>query len=341
MFELLTWLLLWALILYILWYIFSKFINKVYLTWLGGLIVLAFFILAFLDPTNSTVGTIWGVLSLPLKPLGLTIFLLLSAVREGTKKIAANQVVAALLILFFTSTPIVAYWLMAQTERSANTTVQLEGAQAANPNTVRALVVLGDDTLPADPAYGSRMQVSDDGFGTGLASRLLYAGRLYRDQADKGNQPLVIISAGPQPQLSAQEAGEARLVVNQLVNVGVPAGQVIIDPTGLSVRNSAIATERLLLERGFRKGVDTIILVSPSLITRRATSAFSQLGLKVIPRPTDFFAFQVQQPNERLIKLSDLIPNVEALALTTRAMDEYLTSIYYFMRGWLLDPIGF
>ncbi|MBD2464498.1 YdcF family protein [Oscillatoria sp. FACHB-1407] len=342
MFELLTRVLLWVLIVTIIWYIFSRFINKVYLTWLGGLIVFAFIILAFLEPTNKTVGTVWSILSLPLKPLGLAIFLLLNSLKEGTKKIAANQVVAALLVLFFTSTPIVSYWLASQTERSASTTVQLQGDSPPNPSTVRAIVILGDGTSPADPTYGVRTQFSspEDGFGTGLVSRLYYAGQIYQNLAAQGNTPLVIVSAGPQPDSGAEGANRTEDTINLLVSAGVPEERILIEPEGVDVRSSALEVEQLLVERGYEKANDTIVLISPAINIRRATSAFAQVGLQAQARPTDFFAFQLRE-GRRLALLSDLVPNVEALALTTRVVDEYLTSVYYFLRGWLLNPVSF
>lgn len=342
MFELLTRVLLWVLIATIIWYVFSKFINKTYLTWLGGLLVFAFIVLAFFNPTDRTVGTVWSILSLPLKPLGLAIFLLLNALKEGTKKIAANQVVAALLVLFFASTPVVAYWLTSQTEQSAFSTVFVEGDRAPDPATVKAIVVLGDGTPPADPAYGVRTQLSnaEDGFGTGLISRLFYAARLYREQVAQGNDPLIVISAGPQPEIQPQDASEAQSITNLLANVGVPPERIVIESNGMDVHSSAVEVERLLVERGFQTASDTIILITPALNVRRATSAFASVGLQILPRPTDFFAFQLDGQRQ-LALLSDIVPNVEALALTTRVVDEYLTTVYYFLRGWLLNPLSF
>jgi hypothetical protein len=339
MFELLTRVLLWVLIGTIIWYIFSNFINKTYLTWLGGLIVFAFIILAFFNPNDRTVGTVWSILSLPLKPLGLTIFLLLNALKGGTKNVIGNQVVAALLILFFTSTPIMAYWLTAQTEQTAVSTVQVTGDRAPNPTAVKAIVVLGDGTAVSDPSYGVRTQLSnaEDGFGTGLISRLYFAARLYREQVAQGSNPLVIVSAGPQPALDPQDANEAQSVINLLTSAGVPQDRILIDSSGLDVRTSSVAVDQLLTERGFQKASDVIILISPALNTRRATSSFARLGIQTFPRPTDFFAFQLDN-SRQLALLADLVPNVEALALTTRVIDEYLTSIYYFLRGWLLNP---
>jgi uncharacterized SAM-binding protein YcdF (DUF218 family) len=341
MFELLTRVLIWVLIVSLLWYIFSRFINKTYLTWLGGLLLLTFIILAFFNPTDGTIGTIWNVLSLPLRPLGLAIFLLLSALRGGTKLVDGRQVVAALLVLFFASTPVVAYWLTGQSERAAYSTVATQGDRPLDPNAVRALVVLGDGDPNRESTYGIRTQFSntEDQFGTGLMSRLYYASRLYREQAAQNNTPLVIVSAGPQLNTDPQQANNAQAITNVLTTSGVPQDRIIIEPNAIDARTSATEVERLLVERGFLKDRDSVVLIAPALAVRRASSAFALTGLRVVSRPTDFFAFQTNQSRPLAI-LSDLIPNEEALALTTRVVNEYLTSIYYFLRGWLYNPLA-
>lgn len=340
MFDLLTRILLWLLIGTILWYVFIRFIPRVYLTWLGGLIVFAFVILAFLDPTNRTVSSVWGILSLPLKPLGLVIFLLLSALKDGTKKIAANQVVAALLILLLSSMPIVAYWLTAQTERSIVNATAL--VQQANTTLPRAIVVLADDVDLADPSLRSRVQLTNlnDTFSNALASRLYYAARLYTDQAAVGNSPLVIVAAGPQLQLNPSEEAQTiavQTIQNQLIGAGVPGDRIIVETTADDFYDSVVEIDRILETQGFQFQTDSILLVTPALNISRAVSTFARLGVRANPQPTDQFVFQLQE-GRLLARVSDLIPNVDALVLTTRVVDEYLTSVYYFLRGWLESP---
>ncbi|NEQ28536.1 MAG: YdcF family protein, partial [Microcoleus sp. SIO2G3] len=132
---------------------------------------------------------------------------------------------------------------------------------------------------------------------------------------------------------------EAQAIRSTLADRGVPAERVLVDTSGPNIRGSAVGVDQLLRDRGFQSG-DDIIVVSSALNIRRATSSFAQLGVDAVPRPTDRFGFQIQ-PNDRLLLLQDLIPNVDALALTTRVFEEYLSSIYYFLRGWLVNPTGF
>ncbi|MGG6296924.1 YdcF family protein [Leptolyngbya sp. AN02str] len=338
MFEVLTRILLWLLIVAILWYVFNRFIPRVYLTWLGGLIVLAFVVLAFVDPTSRTVSSVWGILSLPLKPLGLVIFLLLSALKDGTKKIAANQVLAALLILLLSSMPIVAYWLTLQAEQSLTAPIAYQNAIAANQ--IRAIVVTGDGINPSDPSFRSRVQVSNtqDGFANVLASRLLYASRLYAEYAPVTN-PFVVVGVGPSMGATNDEAMAEQTIRALLTEAGVPNDRILIEAEGTDLYSSAVAVSRLLEFQGFRRETDAIVLVTPSLSLSRSVSTFAYLGIRAIPQPTDQFAFQLEDGGRLLARVSDIIPNVDALALTTRVVDEYLTSVYYFLRGWLVAPI--
>ncbi|MBD2092479.1 YdcF family protein [Microcoleus sp. FACHB-1515] len=335
MFELLSRILLWLLIFGALWYIFIQFIPRVYLTWLGGLLVLSFIILAFFDPTDRTTSIVWNILSLPLRPLGLTIFLLLIALRDGVKKATGNLVLAALLVLLLSSTPIVAFWLTNQSQQTVFQSIQAQGDRPADPATVKAIVVISDNT---ESSFGTRSQVTTAQAGVDAAetSRLNFAAQLYREQADQGNNPLVIVSTGPPRQ--ENDDSQSQAIRSTLTSGGVPADRILVDTNGANVRTSAVEVERLLRDRGFQGG-DDIVVVASALNIRRAVSTFAQLGVDAVPRPTDLVGFP-NLPNNRLLLLQDLIPSVDALALTTRVFEEYLSSIYYFLRGWLVAPGG-
>jgi uncharacterized SAM-binding protein YcdF (DUF218 family) len=337
MFELLTRILLWVLIFTILWYVFVQFIPRLYLTWLGGLLVAAFIILSFFDPTDRTVSVVWNLLSLPLQPLGLTIVLLLSSLRGGVNKAVGNVVLAALLVLVISSMPIVAYWLTNQTEQSVVNTISGLGDRPADPSLVSAIVVLGDPINPSNPSYRSTLGSAEAELSTGMTARLLQAADLYQEQADQGNSPLVIVSTGPQP--SKDNIENTRAAREVLESQGVPSDRFLAESQGANVRGSALEVDELLRDRGFNDN-DSIVLVASAVNIRRATSTFTQLGFDVIPRPTDLYGFQLQ-PEGRLLVLADLVPNVDALALTTRVVEEYLTSIYYFLRGWLVSPLAY
>lgn len=342
MFELLTRILLWLLVGTIVWYVFIRFIPRTYLTWLGGLIVFAFVILAFFEPGSRVVSSVWSILSFPLKPLGLAIFLLLSALREGTKKVAANQVVAALIILFLSSMPIVAYWLAGQAEGAI---VDIRDSRV-NPSVipaVPAIVVFGEGISPADPSFRSRVQVgnADTGFNNSMTSRIFYAGALYNEQVAVGNNPLVIISIGPQlnapgvldDQSAAQAIGQIALAA------GIPIDDILIETEGVDLYSTAVEIVNALNSRGIATGTNAdILLIAPILNTSRAVSTFASLGVGAVTRPTDQFAFQLNG-GQLVANIADLLPSVDALTLTTRVVEEYLTAVYYFLRGWLGNPM--
>ncbi|MBD1866490.1 YdcF family protein [Oculatella sp. FACHB-28] len=334
MFELLTRILLWALIGIILWRIFLNVIPRIYLTWLGGLLIFTFVILAFLNPTDDTVGAVWQILSIPLKPLGLSLLLLLSAMRSGIKAVAGNLVLAAALILLFSSLPLTAYWLTSQSERSAEAFATNDNIPALT--SAQAIVVLGDSSGLLDSSYRTRTELDEDGISTNLTPRLLYAARLYQEA---GSNPLVIVSAGLQDR-EGEDTNEVQSITNLLAGTGVPSNRIVIDSESAGARTSAEAVVEILEDRGINNDDASVVLVGSAVSIRRASSTFGRLDVAVIPRPTEFSALSLPGSDDFTLRIADFVPSVDALALTTRVVDEYLTSIYYFLRGWLSNPMG-
>jgi uncharacterized SAM-binding protein YcdF (DUF218 family) len=360
MFELITQILILVGIYFLVRFVLLTWIDRKYLTWMGGLVLVLLMVLAFFDPTNRTVGILWGVLSFPLRPLGLSLLLLGYALSAGTKKVRGPQVMSALLILLISSLPLTAYLLTAQTEQKT----ALDLSQRPVDRDVPAIVILGDGTTPSNPAYRLRSQLSNiaDGLSVTLQSRLLYAGQLYAEQRARGISPIVIVSAGPQPILAQPNLTSEQVITNFLVQrAGIPAEQIRVDSEGIDPRSSAIAV-RKLLSPGSVPGdcrlyavCDNTVqelptttaagpripieLVTPALGLRRAASTFARLNFAIIPKPTDFYVFQ-SQAGLRLAALTDLIPSSEALTITSRVVDEYFATVYYFLRGWLTDPLG-
>ncbi|NJR38517.1 MAG: YdcF family protein [Leptolyngbyaceae cyanobacterium CSU_1_4] len=244
---------------------------------------------------------------------------------------------AALLILLVSSLPVTAYLLTAQSEQRP--LLETRGQQEVTAaRGVEAIVVLGDGGSPTDPTYRIRSQLSsgEDGISVGQRSRLFYAAQLYSSQQARGNDPLVIVSVGPRP-VEQEGISETSSVTNLLTANGVPEDRIRIDLEGVDPRTSAVVSQRLLASNDSPTRVP-IMIVAPVINIRRVSSSFAKLNFDVIPRPTDFYVFQLQG-GLRLAAASDLIPNVEALVITTRVVDEYLATVYYFLRGWLVDPL--
>jgi hypothetical protein len=365
--ELITQILLLIGIFFLIRFVLWNLVPRFYLTWLGLLVLLFVLASVFFTPDNRTAGILWGIISFPLRPLGLSLLLLGYALSRtypifgGKAKatIGVPQVTSAFLILFLTSLPLTAYLLTAQTEQ--RTALEIGQRPAGS---VQAIVVLGDGTLPTDPAYRVRTQLSNtvNGLSVSLESRLNFAAQLYSEQATRGSAPLIIVSAGPQAILAQPGVTSAQAINAYLGRLGIPAEQIRVDNEGFDPRSSAIAVRRLLLGPGAvdeceifavcngdvrrlrsssprASTVIPIILVTPALTLRRAVSTFHNLAFDVTARPTDFYVFQLQG-GLRLAAITDLIPNAEALTITTRVIDEYFAWLYYFMRGWLQDPLS-
>lgn len=368
MFELITQILILVGIFFLLRFVLWGLVPRNYLTWFGLLVLLFILAVVFLDPDNRTAGILWGILSFPLRPLGLVLILLSYSLSRafpfffrGGKfqaTFGVPQIMAAFLILVITSLPLTAYLLTAQTEQRT----ALELSQIAAPSNAQAIVVLGDGTSPTDPTYRVRTQLSNtsNGLSTSLESRLSYAAQIYSQQASQGTAPIIIISAGPQAILGRPGATSTDAITAYLGRMGIPSEQIRVDSEGFDPRSSAIAVRKSLLgpgaveecaiyavcdndirrlETNVNRDVIPVILVTPALNLRRATSTFTKLAFDVTPRPTDFYVFQLQG-GLRLAALTDLIPSSEALTITSRVIDEYFAWMYYFTRGWLQDPLS-
>lgn len=362
MFELITQILLLVGLYYLLKALWPSIYNTKYFAWFGVAVFIALIFMAFIYPTNRSVGILWAILSFPLRPLGLTLVLLAYALAEGWQKVKGPQVLAAFLVLLICSLPITAYLLTAQTEQ--RTVIEaIRRQEASNPRQVQGIVVLGD----LDPAARIRTQVTrpGDGISIALQSRLLYAAELYANRTQRGNSPLVIVNIGPQPvdANGRPRPGDSQAVIAVLTSHGVPQNQIKFDTQGVDPRSSAIEVRRIFLgpesdggncqvfvacppgppvQVQPAQGVGPripIVLVSPAIMIRRASSAFTRLFFEVTPRPTDFYVFQLQRGWE-LAALTDLIPSAEALVITSRVVNEYLATVYYFLRGWLADPLA-
>ena len=363
MFELITQILLLVGLYYLLKALWPSIYNTKYFAWCGVAVLVSLIVMAFIYPNNRTVGILWAIVSFPLRPLGLTLTLLSIALANGVEKVKGPQVLSAFLVLLICSLPVTAYLLTAQTEQ--RTVMEAVSRQeAANPRPVQAIVVLNDGTFSRDPTARIRAQITqpETGISVSLQSRLLYAAELYLNRTQRGSTPVVVVSIGPQPvdDLGRPKPGEAQGVIDVLTSHGVPQNQIKLDPIGVDPRSSAVSVRQILAGGGnggsnCPPNVDPcnngtppplvtiqkipIVLIAPAIMIRRASSTFSRLAFEVTPRPTDFYIFQLQRGWE-LAALTDLLPSAEALVITSRVVNEYLTTVYYFLRGWLADPLA-
>jgi uncharacterized SAM-binding protein YcdF (DUF218 family) len=312
MFSLLSYVLVWLLVAVLIYNLLLKVIPRAYLTLLGGFLLFAIIVLAFFFPNEPLVRSAWSVLSFPLKPVGATIILLGAALNQGLKN--RNLIVAALLILLLSSIPIVTTVLARTLEQGEVAQVATTGAAVPNAG---AIVVLGQGTTEPGLPPRTQIQLTDEG-----SDRIRRAAQLYRQT---GGQPLVIASAGP-------EANDVATVLTQL---GVPQDRIVVESGSRDLRTSAIEVNRILTARGIAN--QPVYLVTSAINSRRARLAYSQVGVQTVIQPADFVATEPGTREARNFNLSvqSFIPSVESLAVATRIVEEFYTTIYYSLRGWL------
>jgi uncharacterized SAM-binding protein YcdF (DUF218 family) len=185
---------------------------------------------------------------------------------------------------------------------------------------------------------------------------LTYTNQLYQEERARGTAPLVLVSAGTRPERNRKQ-GETRDEVSEaadarrfLQRLGVPAGDIIGDSNSPTIIDSARNAREELQRRGVNFG-NQLILVASAIEMNRATLSFirefnlNNVPLSVISRPTNFYTLpprealrgraQGRDVVERNIQLSDLLPSIDALSLSSKVINEYIASIYYFLRGWI------
>ncbi|MEO0431541.1 MAG: YdcF family protein [Cyanobacteria bacterium J06656_5] len=353
MLVLLTRVLLWATIGLLVWYILTKIIPRPYLTWFGGVIVLTLIVASFADPNDETIGTIWRLISLPLTPLGATILLLGSAISEGVKKVKGQQVAAALAILLVTSLPIFSRYIVGRSELEVQEAFTARAAQCADvcPAGVQeagaridrtgAIVVFGNDAGDSKGSVAFQ-SATDQAYNSTLVPRLIYASQLYGEARQAGANPFVIVTADPGGDSEASNI-KRQNIRTVLINNGVPAENIRLESTGLNVHGTAdnvddfLRDQQILAARENRNEPTDprIMLVAPAMTMTRSALTFENMDMQVIAKPTDFYSVNTWSGNDTFSRLPDIIPNVDALQLTSRYWDEVLTSTYYFLRGWL------
>ena len=284
------------------------------------LLLISLLILAFFAPDTPVGAAIFGLVAFFFTPLGFSLTLLVIAsaliTNGGIRNPAPRMILAALLVLILSSMPVVAYWFAEQAERDA------AARTVCCDETAAAIVLLGKGTTKPHIPNRVAIQLTDTG------NRLPYAAVLYRKQL----APMVIVTAGPRHELEGY-VGEAKDIETLLANnMGVPRSSIVLDDNGSNIRTSAPEVRKILDSRGVGRKV---ILVTSAIQMRRASLAFANMGMQVIPRATDFYTFQSTARGTSRLRLDagDFLPSAEALVTTTRVFDEYFGSFYYYLRG--------
>ena len=248
-------------------------------------------------------------------PLGFIALLLVSAVLWPRGR--RTLVLIAIVILWLASSRYVAYYLIRDLESRYP---PLAAGQQAD-----AIVVLGGGTRGGD-APRPMVEVNEAG------DRLLYGTALYH----AGAAPVVLVTGGSIEWLTPEGLGpEANDMSSLMALLGVPAEALWLEDRSRNTYENALFSREVLAGADMNE----ILLVTSAMHMPRSVPLFEAQGLRVTPAPTDYLVSDAEWqhlwyggPTATMI---NLLPNVEYLTYTTRALKEYIGLFVYGLRGWL------
>jgi uncharacterized SAM-binding protein YcdF (DUF218 family) len=243
-------------------------------------------------------------------PLGVFFMLALLAllfIRKKRRRYAAVTLIAAVSVMWVSSTPIAAKWLYGRIE-SIHPPVPLVGVPESD-----CIILLGGVVQPPEPPR------VDMEFNNSI-DRVHKAAELFA----AGKAPYLIVTGGNQP-WSRSSRSEAELIRELLVDWGVPEEAIRLEASSRNTRENAMYT---------RNVVDSIhceeaLLVTSAAHMPRSLAAFSAAGISVIPVSTD-----VRVAHTNKLTLMDFLPSAHALEMSSRAIRELVGQWVYEMKGW-------
>lgn len=347
MFLLLTRLLLWLLVGYLIYFVLIAWLTDKWRAIIGTILIWFTLTVGFYDPSFVGMSYLWEILAFFLKPLGLAIILVYVGLQklldDKTKALGRKLIISGLLVLLVASNPFLSYKAAQRTEYEWTrlNNVRREIAPTVRKNAA-AIVLIGQGTtdsavLTGNPRYnaaelnnfssGDRIELGESG------DRILYAAALYRQQRRNAFAPLVIVAAAPRENLTSKEIPvEAEKIAFLLERLGVASSDIILETEGKNLHEIGKNVKEILRELNIPNR--PIMVVNSAMHMRRTATAFMAEGLNVISRPTDFHTAQPPQAPDRRIGITDFIPTADSLALMSKVVEEYLGLIYYFLRGW-------
>ena len=218
-------------------------------------------------------------------------------------------------------------WLLAMPWTSRQLIWGLEERSAAlTPKPIPsadAVVVLGGGLRPAlAPRQGVEVAEGGDRLLTGL--------RLMRQK-----QAPLLVTSGGRVSFTAHDPAppEAAWARDLAIELGVPSKRILTNPGSRTTAEEARDIGALGRSRHWRK----ILLVTSAFHMPRALATFQQRsGLEVIPVACDY-----QLPSRAHYgrptlgnSLKSLLPDAEALYLSTTALKEHIGLLTYRLKGW-------
>ncbi|WP_121970050.1 YdcF family protein [Leptolyngbya sp. BC1307] len=257
------------------------------------------------------------LLPLFVYPLGLSSLLLILGLvwLWPRPKRAAMAIASALLILFFSSNPIVSGKFVS--------TLEWRYFPPDPVLTADAIVVLGGATQPA-LAPRPWVEVSEGG------DRILYGARLYNQK----KAPKLILSGGRVTWRVGGGPSEADDMKAFALAMNVPESAIVLEGRSLNTRQNAVNVQKILKAQS----IDSVLLVTSAIHMPRAVAIFKKLGINVIPAPTDYLV-PTESYGQAIAtvegRILSLLPEAEALSQFTRALKEYVGLVIYRLRGWV------
>lgn len=203
-------------------------------------------------------------------------------------------VAAVALLLYLTVIPLTSQPLIKGLER-----------QYGQPNAASGdvIVVLGGGATRGTPDLGGEGNLSG-----GAANRLMTAVRLHRTTG------LPILFSGGQ--VFSDSGNEADIARRQLIGLGVPESDILVENRSLNTEQNAVYTAELLKSSGLSRPV----LVTSAFHLPRAMREFRLAGVDPEPFPTDYLS-----SGGRFSFYPGLLaPSSAAAATTGTALKEYL-----------------
>jgi len=250
-------------------------------------------------------------------PVGLvTILIILALVFQKRKKWQNAVIIATLVVLFISGNRWVAY--------SLTRSLEWQHLPPAKIPTAEVIVVLGGGTESPQPPRPI-VEVNSAG------DRILYAAHLYKE----GKAPHLLLTGGYINWLNETGTTPAGQMAAILELMGIPDEAIWLEPESLNTYENAVNCAAILDE----KDIERIILVTTATHMPRSVALFEAQGLQVIPAPVDFAVTEenwaaLWHPNLSA-QLTQLLPNITNLNMTTTALKEYIGMFVYRLRGWL------
>ena len=150
------------------------------------------------------------------------------------------------------------------------------------------------------------------------AARVLEAARVF----EVVHADWIISSGGALP----TDTPSAVVMRDALVQLGVPASQILLETSSRDTHDQAVLTAPMLRSLHIQR----TILVTSAIHIPRSLGAFRAVGVDAIPAP-------VREPGASLPRIRRWSPTTEGLLFSSQLAHEFIGLAYYRARGWWIN----